>query len=106
MKTSIEIKSAIKDIIKEILPDAEVILFGSRARGNYEKESDWDVLILTNAFENIPYSLEKTISEKLLDLELETGISISNFVYNRNYWESRGKASSLYVSVSKEGVVL
>ncbi len=28
--------------------EAEVVLFGSRARGDFHDESDWDVLVLVN----------------------------------------------------------
>ena len=34
--------------IHENDPDAEVFLFGSRARGDNRKDSDWDILILIN----------------------------------------------------------
>lgn len=41
----------IKDIVKSVLEEfritlKEVILFGSRARGDYKEESDFDLLIL------------------------------------------------------------
>jgi len=31
-------------IIKKVDPDAEVILFGSRAKGEEREDSDWDIL--------------------------------------------------------------
>ena len=40
------IVEAVKKAINEIAPGSEVILFGSRARGDYKKDSDWDFLIL------------------------------------------------------------
>ena len=43
-----EIK-AIAELKKRVLqlyPDAEIILFGSKARGDYNKDSDVDILIL------------------------------------------------------------
>ncbi|MBK9980810.1 MAG: nucleotidyltransferase domain-containing protein [Saprospiraceae bacterium] len=38
----------VKHEIKGIDPNAEVILFGSRARGDFREDSDWDFLILLN----------------------------------------------------------
>ena len=52
-----------------------VILFGSRARGDFGKESDWDLLILTS----IPATEEnkRIFRYHLLDIELETEQAIS-----------------------------
>jgi predicted nucleotidyltransferase len=36
---------AIKDTVKELIPGAEVFLFGSRARGMGQSTSDYDLLI-------------------------------------------------------------
>ena len=37
----------VKEIVHATDPEAEVILFGSRARGDAMEDSDWDILILT-----------------------------------------------------------
>jgi predicted nucleotidyltransferase len=36
----------IKSVVKELEPDAKIILFGSTARGNSMEDSDIDLLIL------------------------------------------------------------
>jgi predicted nucleotidyltransferase len=43
-----EILSIIRDVVSGIAPKSEVYLYGSRARGNSKKQSDWDILILLN----------------------------------------------------------
>jgi len=43
-----EVTQRIKAKIMEKDPTAEVILFGSHARGDANKDSDWDILILVN----------------------------------------------------------
>ena len=43
-KTILEI---IKTTVLGLLPDARILLFGSRARGDYNKNSDFDILIIT-----------------------------------------------------------
>ena len=47
MDSSVNIK--IKSIVQSVLPEAKVILFGSRAKGIYTEESDFDLLIITEA---------------------------------------------------------
>ena len=37
----------VKEIVHRHDKEAEVILFGSRARGDWHEESDWDFLILS-----------------------------------------------------------
>ncbi len=39
---------SIKSTVGSFLPDAKVLLFGSRARGQATKDSDYDLLIVTN----------------------------------------------------------
>ncbi len=42
-----EIYAAIKSTVSSYLPDARVLLFGSHARGNFTRFSDYDLLIIT-----------------------------------------------------------
>ena len=39
---------AIKSIVQSFLPDAQVLLFGSRGRGEESIGSDYDLLVITN----------------------------------------------------------
>jgi len=57
MEKSTRDKEAILRKIKKIILDVahrhgveidRIILFGSRARGDYKKDSDWDILVVTN----------------------------------------------------------
>lgn len=46
-----ETLNTIKSTVHSLLPDARVLLFGSRARGDYNKNSDFDVLVISkNSF--------------------------------------------------------
>jgi predicted nucleotidyltransferase len=94
----------VKHNISEIDPTAKVILFGSRARGDERKDSDWDILVLTG----YPVDLEKErkFRNHLYDLELETGEPFSLFAYSESDWNSRQKITPFYFIVVKEGVEL
>ena len=90
--------------ISEIDPGAQVILYGSTARGDAWKDSDCDILVLTD------YPLnnrkEKTFRDHLHQLELESGESLSIFVYSKQDWNSKQKASPYYQNVTQEGIRL
>ncbi len=40
--------------IKRAFKDAKILLFGSRATGNARVDSDYDLIIISNAFKNTP----------------------------------------------------
>jgi predicted nucleotidyltransferase len=92
----------IKSIILEKEPDARIILYGSRARGNPHPESDWDLLILLDK-EIITFEIEKNISYSLYDLELEVGEVITPMIYSKKDWYSKYKVTPFYFNVMKEG---
>ena len=86
-------------------PKAEVYLFGSRARGNNRKNSDWDILILIDN-KIVTNEIEDLFRDDLYDIELDLGQIISTFIYPKDYWKGRLSFSPLYKNVVKEGVRL
>ena len=42
--TQVSLLTQVKQLIHQIEPEAEIILFGSRARGDAAPDSDWDFL--------------------------------------------------------------
>lgn len=86
-------------------PNAEVFLFGSRARGDNRWDSDWDLLILTDG-SKITQETEDKFRENLYDIELESGQIISAFIYTKEYWRKNLRYSPLYENVNKEGLRL
>ncbi|MCU4158347.1 nucleotidyltransferase domain-containing protein [Carboxylicivirga sp. A043] len=95
----------IKKRISEKNPAAEVVLFGSHARGQANEDSDWDILILLSNLQ-VNRKLEKEYREALFDVELEIGEPISTFVYSKKDWESKHAVTPLYHNVQKEGIRL
>jgi predicted nucleotidyltransferase len=89
--------------IKHQDPKAEVILFGSHARGQAHDESDWDILILIDRPKN-DRSVEAKYRNEMFELELELGEPISTFVYSKQDWETRHVHSPLYQNIKKEGI--
>jgi len=101
-KKTKHISSLVKQVIGRIDSGAEIILYGSRARGTERIDSDWDILVLTE----YPVDLlkERMFRNALYDLELETGEPFSVFVYSKNEWETKQKVTPFYFNVTKEGI--
>ena len=54
INADIELLKHCKKAIRQVVPDADVILYGSRARGDATEYSDYDILVLTNGSADIP----------------------------------------------------
>lgn len=61
------IANLIKEKIFNLNPEAQIVLFGSHARGQATKESDWDILILLNGL-NVSCETEKNTGKNFLIL--------------------------------------
>jgi len=95
----------IKNIIVENAPLAKIYLYGSRARGTSNSESDWDILILLQQ-DKITSKIEDKITDPLYDLEFETGEVISPMIYSENEWNSKYHVTPFYNNIMKEGQLL
>lgn len=84
----------------------KVILYGSYARGDYNQNSDIDVMVLTdfNDEELIEYRMK--IRDIACEIELEYDVVISPIVRNIDKYNNRIKVVPFYINVQKEGVVL
>ena len=86
----------------------EVWLFGSYARGDFQKSSDIDIMILTDLEDEELIQYRDKIWDFAYDVEFENNfdITLSPLVKNIdkfNYWLN---AMPFYMNVQKEGVVL
>ena len=95
----------IKSKIQKKNPDAEVILFGSHARGEAHSKSDWDILILLSNLK-VDRNTEMEYRDELFDVELQTDEVISAFIYSKEIWENRHKITPLYKNIQQEGIRL
>ena len=80
-----QLLAELKEIILGRVPDAELVLYGSAARGTREPDSDYDVLVLLKD----PLSTEEqdAIGYAIYDLELARGVVISEVFVSRGEWE-------------------
>ena len=84
-----ELLSRIKAAVFALAPDAEVSLYGSRARGDEHEESDWDILVLLS--DAPTRELKAAIRRRLYEIEWETGQVISAKFYLKLEWEREDK---------------
>jgi uncharacterized protein len=86
-------------------PGAEVYLFGSQARGDAHKTSDWDLLVLLDK-DQVSFDLETQIMDDFYELELQTGAVLSPLIYGKKEWLKRYKITPLFETINKEGLKL
>lgn len=91
--------------IKKIDPTVTVVLYGSRARGDAQPDSDYDLVILSDAETSL--KKEDLFRQQVYEIELETGAMLSVFLFSNKDWQSPlYKAMPFCRNVEKEGVIL
>ena len=94
-----------RDAIYQTESDVKVILYGSRARGDSDSESDYDLLVLTD--KNFDLKQEDLFRRQLFPIELETGAVLTVNIYSRRKWNSTlYRAMPFHQNVERDGVIL
>ena len=103
----LQIIQAVQNVLRQVAPAAEVILYGSEARGEAHVDSDIDLLILVEK-EKVTNQDIINIANPLYDLEAEFDfqITISPLIYSRKQWYDRPFRTPFYINVMNEGVKL
>jgi len=103
-----EITSKVVQAARDSLGDKlhKVILYGSYARGDYDDESDIDIMVLADITMEETNEAYKKIYDLLPDLCLEYGVVVSIQVTSSAMFYAFLNASGFYKNVQKDGMVL
>lgn len=94
----------IKALVHEVVPDAQVLLFGSQANGTATEESDWDVLVLTQ--QKVDWGLEETLYKKVFPLSVQADTLISLLIVQEDAWRKNPAYYELRQSIAAGRIIL
>ena len=95
----------LKKRLPERFPDAEIILYGSKARGDFNEESDIDVLIILKG--RVDDSLREKIFSMSFKIELKYDVIFGILVESEDFWNSPlAKAMPIHWSIDREGILV
>lgn len=103
MRNQETILKKIREAVYSNAPQSEIYLFGSRARGQANNHSDWDILILLN-IPHVNFELEQQFMDALYEIEIETGAVISPLVYSKSEWKLKYTFTPLFENIKREGI--
>ena len=100
-------RAAITDAVDRLrahFPVERVVLFGSKAHGTDDAESDIDLLVLTS--KRLDWRERDRITDALFDVEMAHGVVLSTLVVSLDEWE-RGRAAILpiHAEIESTGVL-
>ena len=96
---------SIKTVARRCLPSgSSLLLYGSRARGEEGKDSDWDLLVLVNK-PKLEESDYDNLSFPFTLLGWQIGELISPQMYTRKEWDSMSYLP-YYKNVERDKIVL
>jgi len=80
------INEKIKNAVLSYIPDAEIFIYGSRARGDASTESDWDIMVITT---HAVTPLQKSaVRHALYEIEWDNACVISSIIRSREEWDN------------------
>ena len=108
-----EVEEKIKNIMSEVYEELiklfgkkieRILLYGSYARGEFNLESDVDIMILLNCDQKEITQRRKEISRIASRIGLKNDIMVSLLARNRDDYENNMKYQPFYQNIEKEGM--
>jgi predicted nucleotidyltransferase len=98
-------RERLREVIKRRYPDAKIILFGSRVRGDYLRDSDYDVIVVSSSFKGKHFTER---SSEVLKLLWRAGLrgDFEVLCYTPEEFEKKSRNLGIVREALKEGLVL
>jgi len=91
--------------IRQLWPLARIKLFGSKATGTYDSESDVDVLVLLPC--SVTEAIRRQIVHRVFEINLLYESNISVMIVSRDEWDSTPLSLlPIHAAIEKEGITL
>jgi predicted nucleotidyltransferase len=91
-------------ILRARFPVRQVVVFGSKARGSDDAESDIDLLVLTSR--PVRQEEKDQMTEALFDVELQRAVVLNKLVVPLEQWEQGlYRVLPIHAEVARDGVL-
>ena len=80
-------------------------MYGSYARGDYDEESDMDIMIMVDMSREELQKYRTVFSKFFSDINLENEVFLTSKLQSQSYFNEWQNAMPFYQNVIKEGVV-
>jgi predicted nucleotidyltransferase len=88
--------------LKSELPVSKVILFGSKARGQADADSDLDILVIFSC--PVTARLRDTVSERLAQINLQNDVVLSSVaVFEKDWADGLIRYLPIHAEVQRDG---
>ena len=106
MDTQDSMNGLISESLKRIIPQgSEILLFGSRARGDNRADSDWDILILLERKGKSTWEDYDTIGYSVNTLFWNLNQDVNTIIQTKSEWQAKS-FTPFYKSVMEDAVAL
>ena|SRR3990172_12507456 len=96
------IEAAVK-VLGQKFPVVQIVLYGSKARGTDDPESDIDLLVLTSR--ELTWQERDAVTDALFDVELDYNVVISTIVVSDREWSAgRYAVLPIHDEIERDGV--
>lgn len=83
---------------------SKLILFGSRARGDFNEDSDWDLLVLLKEKKSFNESFDK-YAFPFVELGYRNGFDVQPQLFSYDEW-AKQSITPFYKNVEEDGILL